>query len=103
MHLYYTTGMRLVEGVQARVDDLRWISYPDHESEKVISGWEMTVLGKGNKGRIVQVPQDVINELSIYLALRSLDANPGAVINRGAYLLGQAIDVGTRAPWMRHT
>ena len=99
LHLYYATGMRLVEGVQARVDDLRWVSYPDHESDEVISGWEMTVLGKGNKERIVQVPQDVINELSTYLASRGLDPDPEAITNRGAYLLGQAIDVATRAPW----
>jgi hypothetical protein len=39
--------------VQACVNDLRWVSYPDHESAEVISGWEMTVLGKGNKERIV--------------------------------------------------
>jgi site-specific recombinase XerD len=99
LHLYYATGMRLVEGVQTRVDDLRWVSYPDHESDEVISGWEMTVLGKGNKERIVQVPQDVIDELGSYLATRGLDPDPEAIANRGAYLLGQVVDVASRAPW----
>ena len=99
LHLYYATGIRLVEGVQARVDDLRWVSYPDHESDEVISGWEMTVLGKGNKERIVQVPQDVIDELGGYLASRGLDPDPEAIANRGAYLLGQSVDVASRAPW----
>lgn len=99
LHLYYATGMRLIEGVQARVDDLRWVSYPDHESDEVISGWEMTVLGKGNKERIVQVPQDVIAELGSYLASRGLDPDPEAIANRGAYLLGQVVDVAARAPW----
>ena len=45
--------MRLIESVNARVDDLRFVSYPDHESDEVISGWELKVLGKGNKERIV--------------------------------------------------
>ncbi|RYE73219.1 MAG: hypothetical protein EOO81_01200 [Oxalobacteraceae bacterium] len=102
LHLYYATGMRLIEGVQARVDDLRWVSYPDHESDEVISGWEMTVLGKGNKERIVQVPHDVIAELGTYLASRGLDPDPEAIANRGAYLLGQAVDVAARAPWSPH-
>ena len=99
LHLYYATGMRLVEAVQARVDDLRWVSYPDHDSDEVISGWELKVLGKGSKERIVQVPQDVIDELGTYLASRGLDPNPEAISNRGAYLLGQAVDVASRAPW----
>ena len=102
LHLYYATGMRLIEGVQARVDDLRWVSYPDHDPDEVISGWEMTVLGKGNKERIVQVPQDVIAELGTYLASRGLDPDPEAVANRGAYLFGQAVDVAARAPWSPH-
>jgi site-specific recombinase XerD len=102
LHLYYATGMRLVEGVQARVDDLRWVSYPDHESDEVISGWEMTVVGKGNKERVVQVPQDVIDELGSYLASRGLDPDPEAIANRGAFLLGQVVDVASRAPWSPH-
>jgi site-specific recombinase XerD len=99
LNLYYATGMRLIEGVNARVDDLRFVSYPDHESDEVIAGWELTVVGKGNKERTVQVPQDVIDELASYLASRNLDHNPEAVNNRGAYLLGQAVDVASHAPW----
>jgi site-specific recombinase XerD len=99
LHLYYATGMRLIEGVQARVDDLRFVSYPDHESDEVVSGWELKVVGKGNKERIVQVPQDVVDELASYLASRGLDPDPEAVSNRGAYLLGQVVDVASRAPW----
>jgi integrase len=45
------------------------------------------------------VPQDVIDELASYLASRGLNPDPEAVSNRGAYLLGQAIDVASRAPW----
>ena len=95
LHLYYATGMRLIEGVNARVDDLRFVSYPDHESDEVISGWELKVLGKGNKERIVQVPQDVIDELARYLASRGLAPDPEAASNRGAFLLGQAVDVAS--------
>ncbi len=99
LHLYYATGMRLIEGVNARVDDLRFISYPDHESDEVISGWELKVVGKGNKERIVQMPQDVIDELASYLASHGLDPDPEAVGNRGVYLLGQVVDVAMHAPW----
>jgi len=81
------------------VDDLKWASYPDHESEEVIAGWELKVIGKDNKERIVQVPQDVVAELSGYLASRGLDPDPAALRNRGAYLLGQVVDVASRAPW----
>ena len=99
LHLYYATGMRLIEGVQARVDDLKWASYPDHESEEVVAGWELKVIGKGNKERIVQVLQDVVDELSGYLVSRGLDPDPEALCNGGAYLLGQVVDVASRAPW----
>ena len=99
LHLYYTTGMRLIEGVNARVDDLRFVSYPDHESNEIVSGWELKVLGKGNKERIVQVPQEVVDELNSYLVSRGLDPDPEAVSNRAAYLLGHAVDVGSHAPW----
>ena len=99
LHLYYATGMRLIEGVHARVDDLRFVSYPDHESDEVIAGWELKVLGKGNKERIVQLPQAIMDELASCLASRGLDPDPEAVGNRGAYLLGQVADVASRAPW----
>lgn len=99
LRLYYSTGIRLIEGVQARVDDLRWVQYPDPASDDVISGWELKVTGKGDKERIVQVPQEVVDELAKYLASRGLDANPEAPGNRGTYLLGHATDVATRAPW----
>ena len=99
LHFYYATGLRLVEGVQARVDDLRWVSYPDHESDEVIEGWELTVLGKGNKERIVPVPQEVVTELHSYLESRGLDADPQAPSNQGAHLIGQVTDVATRTSW----
>ena len=99
LHLYYATGMRLIEGVNARVDDLRFVSGPDHESDEVVAGWELKVVGKGNKERIVQVPQDVIDELASFLASRGLDPDFEAISNRHVYLLGQSVDVATRAPW----
>lgn len=98
LHLYYATGVRLVEGVQAKVDDLHWVSYPSPQGEPV-EGWELTVLGKGNKERIVPVPLDVVAELSHYLVSRGLDPDPEHVTNRGAYLIGQTSDVAKRAPW----
>ena len=59
----------------------------------------MTVLGKGQKQRVMSMPLDVIGELSKYLVSRGLDPDLEYPSNRGAYLLGQAVDVGERAPW----
>lgn len=98
LRLYYATGLRLIEGVQARLDDVRWVSYASHDAEPV-EGWELTVLGKGNKERVVAVPQDVIGELSGYLVSRGLDPDPEHAANRGAYLIGQISDAAERAPW----
>jgi site-specific recombinase XerD len=96
---YYATGVRLVEGVQARVDDLQWVSYPSPGGGEAVEGWELTVLGKGNKERIVNVPIEVVGTLSHYLASRALDRDPLHERNRGAYLIGQATDVAAQAPW----
>jgi integrase len=41
----------------------------------------------------------VIGELSKYLVSRGLDPDPEHTGNRGTYLLGQAVDIGERAPW----
>ena len=98
LHLYYATGLRLVEGVQARLDDLRWVSYGVQDDESV-EGWELTVIGKGNKERVVPVPPDVIAELSRYLSSRDLDPDPEHILNRGAFLIGQISDAVLRAPW----
>jgi hypothetical protein len=46
----------------------------------------------------VMRPQDVIAELGSYLASRGLDPDPEAIANRGAYLLGQVVDVASQAP-----
>ena len=99
LHFYYATGLRLIEGVQAGVDDLKWVSYPDHESSEVIEGWELTVIGKGNKERIVPVPDEVVTELRGYLASRGLDPDPQSPANQGVRLIGQVTDVAARTPW----
>ena len=46
------------------------------------------------------MPLDVIGELSHYLVARGLDPDPEHSGNRGAFLLGQAMDVAERAPWL---
>lgn len=92
LHLFYATGLRLAEAAAATVDHLNWVSYPP-------DGWELTVVGKGGKQRTVPVPRDVIGDLSTYLVTRGLDPNPAHPVNRGAFLLGKAVDVAARAPW----
>ena len=92
LRLYYTTGLRLIEGVQARCDDLKRVEYPDPDTGGVTRGWELLVLGKGQKERIVSVPDAVVAELSGYLVARGLDADPESTSNRGAYLIGKATE-----------
>ena len=101
LHFFYGTGLRLAEAVAAQVDHLNWVSYPpDSEDDEPVEGWELTVIGKGDKERVVPVPLDVIGELSHYLVARGLDPDPEHSGNRGAFLLGQAMDVAERAPWL---
>jgi site-specific recombinase XerD len=99
LHLLYATGLRLAEVVAARVDDLSWVAYRPEQADEPVEGWELKVIGKGEKERLLPVPQDVMGELSNYLVSRGLDPDPGHVLNRGAYLLGKAVDVDERAPW----
>jgi site-specific recombinase XerD len=100
LHFFYATGLRLAEAVAATVDHLNWVSYPaDANDDEPIEGWELTVIGKGEKERVVPVPLAVIGELSTYLVARGLDPDPEHASNRGAFLLGKAVDVAARAPW----
>lgn len=102
LQFFHGTGLRLAEGVAARVDDLHWVHYPaDAGGWEALEGWELHVLGKGHKPRVVPVPQDVVAALSTYLAARGLDPDPEAARNRGSFLLGKALDVGLRAPWSK--
>jgi site-specific recombinase XerD len=92
LRFYYTTGLRLIEGVQARCEDLKRVAYPDPDTGGVTAGWELLVLGKGQKERTVSVPDAVVDELSVYLVARGLDADPGSPKNRGAHLIGKATE-----------
>ncbi len=93
LRLFYTTGLRLAEGVQARCEDLRRVEYPDPDTGGVTRGWELLVLGKGQKERTVSVPDSVVNELGVYLVSRGLDADPELSENQGVYLIGRATDM----------
>jgi hypothetical protein len=62
-------------------------------------GWELRVAGKGDKEDWIPVSLDVIRELSAYLLSRGLHQDPAHPTNRGAYLVGKAVDVAERAPW----
>ena len=101
LHFFYATGLRLAEAVAAQVDHLNWVSYPpDSDNDDLLEGWELTVIGKGEKERVVPVPLEVIGELAQYLAARGLDPDPEHPSNCGAFLLGHAIDIAERAPWL---
>ncbi len=100
LHLFRATGLRLSEAVAATVDDLERVPCPDEQSgDAVVEGWELAVSAKGETQRGVPVPLDVVNELSAYLVARGLAPGIKDAANRGAFLLGKAVDIAERAPW----
>jgi site-specific recombinase XerD len=92
LELLYATGLRREEAVAARVDDLRYVSFPVGDGEPV-QGWTLRVVGKGQKLREVPVPDPVVERLKAYLAARRLHPEPDDLGNRGAYLLGKHEDL----------
>jgi site-specific recombinase XerD len=103
MQLIYGTGLRLAEAVAVRVDDLNWVTYPADGDDQPLAGWQLKVAGRGGKERAVPVPKYIIDELSHYLVSRGLAPDPEAPENRGAFLLGKAVDIAERAPWSPQT
>jgi integrase len=97
--LMYYSGARRAEIIGARVDHLRHVVYPPTvDDPETVEGWELGVVGKGDKQRFVPVPDFLIPQLIDYLASRGLAANLHAPENKPAFLLGQAVDVQRRAP-----
>ena len=47
------------------------------------------------------LPADVVGELARYLVSLGVDADPEAIGNQGAFLLGKASDAAERAPALR--
>lgn len=96
----YATGMRRAEAVSATIGHLRWVSYsPTADDPGLIEGWELSIVGKGNKRRVVPVPDSVIDDLKDYLVMRGLPQALGDPAYRQAFLLGKAVDVAAQAPW----
>ena len=98
LSLLYTTGLRLSEAVNAKVADLRWVEYPAGEGRNTPTvGWELTVVGKGEKLREVIVPEFVVDTLKLYLTSRGLDPNLGDPVTQQACLLGSLSAPDNRA------
>ena len=103
LHLLYATGLRLSEVVVARVGDLHWTEYPaDAGDAELMEGYELRVIGKGDKERVVPVPDEVVAEIKAYLAHRGL-LQPQELGQESAYILGKASDAATRAPGLSST
>ncbi len=98
MSLFYATGLRILEAVAAQVDHLNWVEYPGEGDVPGVEGFELTVIGKGDKQRVVPVPDDVIQLLREYLVTRGLKPEPRDIGNSGAYLIGRLVDAHERAP-----
>jgi site-specific recombinase XerD len=95
----YSTGLRRQELLKAKLGDLKFVALQGSPGSAAVSGWELKVIGKGGVERDVAIPDALIRELSAYLLSRGLDPNPLAPENRQVALIGQAVDIGTRAPW----
>jgi len=98
LSLFYATGLRISEAVAAKVDHLNWVEYPGEGDEPGVEGFELTVIGKGDKLRVVPVPDDVIELLGEYLVSRGLTSEPRDIGNSGAFLIGRLVDAHERAP-----
>jgi site-specific recombinase XerD len=100
VQLLYASGLRLSEVVSARTDHLRRTGSLEEEMDGIpAANWELAVVGRSEKERIVPVPGSVIETLSDYLMSRGLNSNPLDSFNKGAFLCGKATDVLERAPW----
>ena len=98
LSLFYATGLRISEAVAAQVDHLNWVEYPGESDEPGVEGFELTVVGKGDKWRVVPVPDDVITLLKEYLVARGLKSEPSDIGNLPAFLIGRLVDAHERAP-----
>jgi len=101
LDLLYATGLRTAEVVNARVSDLQAVSYFDDETHEHVSGWMLSVVGKGRRLREVPVPEGVVAQIRAYMAHRGLDSALSSPSVQSAYVLGGAIDSATRAPGLR--
>lgn len=89
LRLIRATGLRLGEAVNATVDDLREIDGRTY----------LQVRGRKGKKTHAVVNRELLGHLADYLQTRGLDPDPCGPLNKGAYLLGPAVDLDKRAPW----
>ncbi|MGB7297800.1 MAG: tyrosine-type recombinase/integrase, partial [Burkholderiaceae bacterium] len=88
LNFLYTTGLRLSEAVNTQVRDLNWVEYPPGPGQDSPTvGWELTVVGKGDKLREVVVPNDVVRHLQEYLVKRGLGTDLNTRQAQSAYIL----------------
>ncbi|MCA3187218.1 MULTISPECIES: phage integrase family protein [Cupriavidus] len=75
LHLLYGGGLRLAELVAARTDDLEHVTLRQADGTPV-TGWLLRTVGKGQKVRLVPVPDAWIDRLGRYLVARGLPGDP---------------------------
>ncbi|OYU66270.1 MAG: int, tyrosine-based site-specific recombinase, partial [Burkholderiales bacterium PBB5] len=98
LDLLYATGLRTAEAVGARVGDLLAVDYFDADAAEHVTGWMLSVVGKGQRLREVPVPHELVEQIGAYMAHRGLGSDLGAPAVQGAYILGGATDAVERAP-----
>lgn len=98
--LLHTTGLRLAEAAAATVDELHRIGHGAcRENEVATESWILSIAGADGSTRQLPIPHHLIFRFSTYLVSRGLSGDPADPANRGAYLIGKAVDVADRAPW----
>ncbi|NUA30262.1 phage integrase family protein [Cupriavidus basilensis] len=75
LHLAHDAGLRLSELVGARTHDLERVTLRQADGTP-ITGWLLRVVGKGQKVRLVPVPDVWVERLGRYLVARGLLADP---------------------------
>lgn len=98
LDLLYATGLRTAEAVNARIGDLQEVSYFDDQAQEHVTGWMLSVVGKGRRHREVPVPEDLVEEIRAYIEHRGLGRDMASPEAKRVYLLGPATDSARRAP-----
>lgn len=88
LRLLVATGLRISELAAARRDHLEW-SAPSKQGD---GGWLLHVVGKRGRHRTNPLPDDLVQEVSSYLAGRGLPDELDCGFS-GTYLIGKVEDL----------
>jgi len=99
LRLIEATSLRLSDVVTLRVDDLQCTATPAQADAGTKTWIVKTGGGQKRQQRSFALDDKLMESLADYLRSRGLHPDPLHPDNRGAHLLGKAVDIGKQAPW----